>query len=115
MTLDFRLVLLALTLLGTACASDPEQKALAERQGTALQTALVQGRSDLRCPPATALLLSSDVVDKTAHAAERFEYTFDIEGCGEHTTVVVACERGSGACMATDPEGRAQPDNPSQH
>ena len=96
-------------LLAAACAS--QKTDVADRQGTALQTALVRGRSDLGCPSATALLLSSGLADPTAEAdrdrsAERFAYTFGIEGCGTHTTIVVTCERDSSACATTTPGSR---------
>ena len=97
---------LALTLLlAAACAS--QQKTVADHQGTALQTALVRGRAQLGCPSATALLLSSGLAEPAAagREAEHFAYTFGIEGCGAHTTVVVACERESGACTAASPGG----------
>ena len=101
----------ALLALATACVSD--QQVLAEQQGTALETALARGRFDLDCPTATGVLLSSDLIQPAIQGpwvsgVERLEYTVGVEGCGEHTTVVVMCQRGGSGCFATSGERRFQ-------
>ncbi len=97
--------------LATACVSD--QQVLAEQQGTAVETGLARGRFDLNCPTATGILLSSDLIQPAIHGpwvsgVERLEYTVGVEGCGEHTTVVVMCQRGSSGCFATSGDRRFQ-------
>ena len=101
----------ALLSLATACVSD--QQVLAQEQGKAVETALVRGRFDLNCPTATGLLLSSDLIQPAIQGPwvsgiERLEYTVGIEGCGEHTTVVVMCQRGGSGCFATSGDQRFQ-------
>ena len=94
-----------------ACVSD--QQVLAEEQGKAVETALARGRFDLNCPTATGILLSSDLIQPAIQGPwvsgiERLEYTVGIEGCGEHTTVVVMCQRGGSGCFATSGDRRFQ-------
>ena len=101
----------ALLSLAAACVSD--QEVLAQEQGKAVETALVRGRFDLNCPTATGLLLSSDLIQPAIQGPwvsgiERLEYTVGIEGCGEHTTVVVMCQRGGSGCFATSGDQRFQ-------
>jgi hypothetical protein len=107
-----RLVAISAALsIATACVSD--QQVLAEEQGKAVETALTRGRFDLNCPTATSVLLSSDLIQPAIQGpwvsgVERLEYTVGIQGCGEHTTVVVMCQRGGSGCFATSGDRRFQ-------
>jgi hypothetical protein len=112
MSLTLRLVAISAALsIATACVSD--QQVLAEQQGTAVETALARGRFDLNCPTATSILLSSDLIQPAIQGpwvsgVERLEYTVGVQGCGEHTTVVVMCQRGGSGCFATSGDRRFQ-------
>jgi hypothetical protein len=86
---------------------------LAGEQDKAIETALARGRFDLQCPDATGVLLSSDLIQPAIQGpwvsgVERLEYTVGIQGCGQHTTVVVMCQRGGGGCFATSADRRFQ-------
>jgi hypothetical protein len=97
--------------LVAGCVSD--QQVLAKEQGKAVEAALARGRFDLNCPTATGILLSSDLIQPALQGpwvsgVERLEYTVGVEGCGEHTTVVVMCQRGGSGCFATSGDRRFQ-------
>lgn len=106
-----RCALLAAVATTAGCAA--QSQLLAQKQDTAMQTALQRGRFDLNCPGATASVLSSDYVQPAVqgpwvNGLNRVEYTIGIAGCDQRTTYVVLCQEGTDTCFAANPEGRFQ-------
>lgn len=96
--------LLAVVIAGCATQS----QILAQRQDSAVETALKRGRFDLNCPSATATVLSSDFIQPAVQGPwvgglERVEYTVGVAGCNQRTTYVVLCQVGTDTCFAADP------------
>ena len=81
----------------TGCMSQQQQ--LAEKQPTAVATALQRARFDLNCPTATGTVLSSDFIQPAlqgpwVEGMTRVEYTIGVEGCGQRTTYIVIRQEG---------------------
>ena len=103
---------IAAAILASGCVTQTQM--LAQRQPTAVETALQRGRFDLNCQTATATVLSSDFIQPAVqgpwvNGLNRVEYTVGVEGCGERTTYVVLCQEGADTCFAANPERRFQP------
>jgi hypothetical protein len=106
-----RSTLLILAAVATIAGCATQQQMLAQRQPTAVATALQRGRFDLNCPEATAVVLSSDFINPAIQGPwvsglQRVEYTIGIEGCGQRTTYIVICQEQSETCFAADSRGR---------
>ena len=101
--------LLAMSLIATGCAT--QQQLLAQKQPTAMETALQRGRFDLNCPSATATVLSQDYIQPAIQGPwvgglNRVEYTVGVAGCNQRTTYVVLCQEGTDTCFAASPDAR---------
>jgi len=97
------LALITLMTAPTGCAT--QTQTLAQKQNGAIQAALRRARSDLKCPSATATVLSSDFIQPAAQGPwmrglERAEYTVSVVGCNQRTTYVVMCQVGTDMCFA---------------
>ena len=106
-----RRALLAAVATSAGCAS--QSQLLAQKQDTAMQTALQRGRFDLNCPTATGSVLSSDYIQPAVqgpwvNGLNRVEYTIGVAGCDQRTTYVVLCQEGTDTCFAADPRERSQ-------
>jgi hypothetical protein len=79
------------------------QQALADEQGTAVDTALRRGRFELSCPAATGVVLSSDMMQPVLWGGiERAEYQVGVSGCGKKATYIVVCPQdASHGCVST--------------
>jgi len=101
----------ALITAALGCASQSQM--LAQKQDSAIQTALQRGRFDLNCPSATGTILSSDFIQPAVqgpwvNGLQRTEYTVGVEGCNRRTTYVVLCQVGTSTCFAADPRDQFQ-------
>ena len=104
-------VLTSVVAIASGCATQQQQ--LAQRQDAAVQTALARGRFDLKCPEATATVLSQDYIQPAIQGPwvsglSRVEYTVGVAGCNQRTTYVVLCQEGTSTCFAADPRDRFQ-------
>src|SRR5262245_24444931 len=103
------LAVLAVGAGATGCAT--QKQVLAQKQDTAMQTALQRGRFDLNCPSATGTVLSSDFIQPAIQGPwvgglERVEYTVGVAGCNQRTSYVVMCQVGTDTCFAAHPNDR---------
>ena len=101
--------LCAAVLLAIGCAT--QHQVLAQKQDTAVQSALERGRFDLNCPSATATVLSSDFIQPAVQGPwvaglQRAEYTIGVAGCNQRQTYVVLCQVGTDTCFAAHPQDR---------
>lgn len=113
------IALFAAAFLAVISGCQTTQQTLAKTEPQATQTALARGKFDLGCPTATAVVLSSDLIQPAVQGAwvqgvTRLEYTVGVEGCGKRTTLVVMCQEGTGTCYAANPNQGYQ-NNGYQH
>ena len=99
-----QLLLSSLALALAGCAS---QESLVESmQPDAVHVAQRRGAFEMSCPAATAVVLSSEMVqapDLSLRFAppQRAEYTMGVSGCGMKATYLVICAVGGTGCVAS--------------
>ena len=103
--------LLSVVVLGLAGCATPEEK-LDKGQATALESATARARFEMGCSEARGHVLSRTLIEPPFHAmasgvhgvgisgVEVAEYTVGAEGCGRHTTQVVACGVDGRGCFS---------------
>src|SRR5262245_47891794 len=110
MTIGWKaLALLALVAAPLGCAT--QNQLIAQKQDTAMQTALQRGRFGLNCPSATGTVLSTEFTQPAIQGPwvgglERVEYTVGVAGCNQRTSYVVMCQVGTDTCFAAHPNDR---------
>ena len=88
------------------CGCESQQQMVNDMQPKAVQVAQQRGSFELNCPPATAQVLSNEMMQTPAPTLryappERAEYTVGVEGCGKRATYMVVCAEGGTGCVAT--------------
>jgi hypothetical protein len=96
-----------------ALACQTQAQFLANKQASALETALTRARFEMNCPDANGQVLSSEVVQPALQGPvvagiQRAEFTIGVAGCGQRNTYVVACPEGGEGCFALDSAGLRQ-------
>jgi hypothetical protein len=101
-----KLTLWMLVLAASASGCATQQQFLDQMQPTAITTVLNRTRFDWNCQPATATVISREVVQPAlqgplVNGIPRAEYTVGVAGCGKRATFVVICPEGGSGCFAT--------------
>jgi hypothetical protein len=88
------------------CGCESQQHVVNDMQPKAVQTAQQRAAFDLKCPAATAQVLSNEMIQTSTPMVgfappERAQSTVGVEGCGNRATYMVVCAQGGTGCVAT--------------
>jgi hypothetical protein len=88
-----------------AAGCQTQQQIVDSMEPDAVHVAQRRGVFELKCPAATASMLSkemiqSPMVDPRFAPPQRAEYTVGVAGCGQRTTYLVVCAAGGTGCVA---------------
>jgi hypothetical protein len=102
------MLLASITAITAACAT----QLLDEKQGTAIQTAMINGQKDLGCqelsPTITAREIGQPAIQGSwVEGVYRAEYWIRVEGCGKQNIYRVVCPDPDIRCFAVGPGGPA--------
>jgi hypothetical protein len=97
--------LAAVALCASLCGCQSQQQMVGEMKTDAAQVAQRRGAFELKCPAATAEVLSNEMIQSAITnprfaPPERAEYTVGVSGCGHNATYLVVCAVGGTGCVA---------------